>query len=141
MLYEFHGLIKKLSLGKRKFLLNKMNTFVALDEKIWQGNNGEESSKILSEQDKVCEQFIYGASLLLDKGKTLKETSALIKKDAVSVTLPQYEYYTRILKCYESELTPQGKRAFCASVMGNPLLKRSFSHSKIPSKRVLQTQK
>ena len=135
MLYEFQQKIKRLSLGKRKFLLNKMNAFIALDEEIWRGNTEEQSSKLLSEQDKVREQFIYGASLLLEKGKTLKETSALVK-DTFSVTSAQYEYYTMILERYGSELTSSGRKAFCANIM------RTSSSKKIsPRSRARINQK
>ena len=135
MLYEFQQKLKKLSPGKRKFLLNKMTAFMALDEEIWRGSTEEQSSKLLSEQDKVREQFIYGASLLLEKGKTLKETSALIK-DTFSVTSAQYEYYTTILERYGNELTPSGRKAFCANIM------RTSSSKKIsPRSRARINQK
>ena len=129
MLYEFQQKLKKLSPGKRKFLLNKMTAFMALDEEIWRGSTEEQSSKLLSEQDKVREQFIYGASLLLEKGKTLKETSALIK-DTFSVTSAQYEYYTMILERYGSELTSSGRKAFCANIMRTSSSKKIFPRSR-----------
>ena len=130
MLFEFQQKIKKLSPGKKKLLLNKMNTYVALDEKIWMGYKEEQCSKILAKQDKVREQFIYIASLLLDRGKTLKEVYSLIKKGG-SCSPEQYGYYTAILERYESELTPKGRKAYDAYVMGKSPTQKSFLHPKI----------
>ena len=128
MLYEFQQKIKKLSPGNKKLLLNKMNTYVALDEEIWKGYTEEKCSKILAKQDKVREQFIRVATLLLDEGKNLKEAYALIKK-GFSCSFAQYGYYTAILECYGSELTPKGRKAFDASVMGRSRTQKSFLRS------------
>ena len=127
MLFEFQQKIKKLSLSKKKLLLNKMNTYVALDDEVWKGYKEEQCSKILLRQDKVREQFIYISSLLLDEGRTLKEAYSLLKK-GFSCSSAQYRYYTAILECYESELTPKGRKAYDAHVMGNSLTQKSFLH-------------
>ena len=128
MLYEFQQRIKKLSSGKKKLLLNKMNTYVTLDEKIWMGYKEEQCSKILIKQDKVREQFICIASLLLDEGKTLKETYSLLKK-GFSCSSAQYGYYTAILERYEGELTQKGRKAYDAHVMGKSLTQKNFLRS------------
>lgn len=98
MLKNFRQKLKKVSPGKRKFLLDKLRTPFSRDE------------------EDTSQRFIYAASLLIDEKKTLKET-VLLLKDCFSVTSAQYEYYFSVWDAYKNSLTDIGREKFCLSVM------------------------
>ncbi len=98
MLRDFRQKLQKLSLGKRKFILDKMNTNFPQNEEDHE------------------QRFIYAASLLLDDKKTLEE-AIFLSENYFSVTSAQYEYYFLILNTYKNSLTDIGRKRFCTSVM------------------------
>ena len=112
MLKDFRQKLQKLSLGKRKLLLDKLNATFSQDE------------------EDIRQKFIYAASLLIDERKTLKETLFLLK-DCFSVTSKQYEQYTLVLDAYKNSLTDTGRKRFCSSVMKKPSQKTLAISAKI----------
>lgn len=110
MLKDFRQKLQKLSLGKRKLLLDKLNaTFFQDDEDTRQ-------------------QFIYASSLLIDEKKTLKETVFLLK-DCFSVTSAQYEHYSYVLEAYKGSLTDVGRKRFCSGIMKKNSSQKSLAIS------------
>lgn len=118
MLRDFRQKLQKLSLEKRKFLLDKMNADYPQNE-----------------EDRE-QRFIYAASLLLDDKKTLEET-IFLSENYFSVTSAQYEHYFLILDSYKNSLTEIGRKRFCSSVMK----KKSSQKTLAISRRMRQNTK
>ena len=110
MLKDFRQKLQKLSLGKRKLLLDKLNATFSQDE------------------EDIRQKFIYAASLLIDERKTLKETVFLLK-DCFSVTSAQYEHYSLVLEAYRDSLTATGRKRFCSCVMKKNSSQKSLAIS------------
>ncbi|MBR6232060.1 MAG: hypothetical protein IKQ99_03065 [Alphaproteobacteria bacterium] len=98
MLRDFRRKLQKLSLGKRKFILDQLNVC------------------FLRDREENRQQFIYAASLLIDEKKTLKEAVFLVK-NCFAVTSKQYENYSLVLEAYKNSLTDIGRKRFCSNIM------------------------
>ena len=109
MLKDFRQKLCKLSLGKRKFLLDKLNTGASQND------------------EDIRQHFIYVASLLLDEKKGLKETVSL-SQNRFSVTSAQYEHYSLILEEFNS-LTSIARKRFCSSVMKGKIPQKTLAIS------------
>lgn len=110
MLQDFQKKLKRLSLGKRKLILDKLNTC------------------FLQDKEENRQQFIYVASLLIDEKKSLKET-AFLASNYFSVTSAQYENYTLVFETYKYSLTDIGRKRFCSSVMKKNLSQKTLAIS------------